>query len=93
MDDLKSQSLNADQTTQKLSATSSLEKHEYKLQHTDYSAISKVPIVNQTWEQRGESIEICLNKLDALKRQDLKQEEIDTCFQKLNGVYRSFYQS
>ncbi len=93
MDDFKSQSLNADQSTQKLSATSSLEKHEYKLQHTDYSAISKVPIVDHTWEQRGVSIEICFNKLDALKRQDLKQEEIDTCFKKLNGFYQSFYQA
>lgn len=92
MADINSKSLNADKQTQKLTASSTVNQYNYALGSQDYAKVTSNAIFDSSFGSRNDSVELCINKLDALRKRDLKQSDIDNCLGKLKAVYKSLLQ-
>ena len=84
--------LNADKQTQKLTASSTVNQYNYALGNQDYAKATANVNFDLSFSSRNDAVEICINKLDALRKRDLKQSDVDNCLRKLNAVYKSLLQ-
>ncbi len=83
--------LNADKQTQLLTGSSTVERYDYKLENADFGTVSQLFQSHPALLERRTSVEICMNKLNALGG-NLSTADIDICFQKLAAHHMSYYQ-